>query len=97
MFSILCVQTPARWLLKSIVLLRTFDLCVVTETWLQDNMGLLQDGDVALCLREGIGAAHRGRPVGMRGGGVGIFYRKLKINVVDITPSSVNDEIVVVL
>ena len=46
---------------------RNIDLSVVTETWLQDNMGILMDGDVALSLGEGIGVIHRGRPPGMRG------------------------------
>ena len=76
---------------------RNIDLSVVTETWLQDNHGLLQDGDVALSLGEGIGAIHRGRPPGMRGGGVGIFYRRSKMKVVDVTPAALRDEIVAAL
>ena len=62
---------------------RDIDLCVITETWFHD------DG-VPLSLGEGIGVVHAGRPVGRRGGGVGIFFRKCKMKVVDITPSFVS-------
>ena len=47
---------------------RNIDLCVITKTWLQDNMGILMGGDVALSLGEGIGVVHQGQPTGMRGG-----------------------------
>ena len=69
---------------------RDIDLCVITETWLHDEMGILQDDGVPLSLGEGIGVVHAGRPVGRRGGGVGIFFRKSKMKVVDITPSLVS-------
>ena len=60
-------------------------------------MGILLDGDVVLSLGEGIGIVHGGRPMGMRGGGVGIFYQRLKMKVVDITPAGLQDEICVSL
>ena len=76
---------------------RDTDLCVVTETWLNEGSGLLQDGSVDLGLGEGIGAAHCGRRIGERGGGVGIFYRTSKMKIVDITPTDNPHEIVAVL
>ena len=39
---------------------RNIDICVVTETWLHDEMGLLQDEGVNFDLGEGIGVVHRG-------------------------------------
>ena len=63
---------------------RNIDLCVVTETWLHDESGVLMDDATPLSLGEGVGVVHRGRPVRRRGGGVGIFFRQTKMKVVDI-------------
>ena len=76
---------------------RDVDLCVVTETWLNTASGLLEDEGVDLCLGEGISFFHCGRPVGRRGGGVGVFFRSSRIKAVDITPKDNPHEVCAVL
>ena len=77
---------------------RDIDLCVVSETWLDDGQsGLLQDDGLDLHLGEGISSFHCGRPVGRRGGGVGIFYRSNRVKAVEITPKNNPHEICAVL
>ena len=76
---------------------RDVDLCVVTETWLNDESGLLEDEGVDLSLGEGISTFHCGRPVGRRGGGVGIYTRNSRIKAVDITPKDNVHELCAVL
>ena len=67
---------------------RDVDVAVVSETWMNSESDLLEDDGVGLNLGEGISSFHCGRPVGRRGGGVGIFTRNSRIKAVDITPKS---------
>ena len=76
---------------------RDADLCVVTETWLNEESGLLADDALDLDLGEGITTFHCGRPPGRRGGGVGIFTRNSRVKAIDITPRGNPHEICAVL
>ena len=76
---------------------RNIDLCVVTETWCHDGVGLLEDDGVDLRLGEGISSFHCGRSAERRGGGVGIFFRESRIKACEITPKDNPHEICAVL